>query len=354
MNKTSSELDVDTRNFQYVMMDRPAEDEISLIDLWLVLVKRKKVLLSIILLSLVVGFLVAFFLPVKYEYSTSIEIGTRPVDGQNEVPIEPIQSVLAKLQDAYIPLAISSYQTDFAGKIKVIDIKANVAKGSNIIRLSVTGVERDEKIYIRLLNEVVEKIKFDHKRVSSLVESDLQLGIKKQENIIAKLVNELLLMQSQMKRLDKKEQLLNKRIDSLSEFVGSNEKLRQSAAKSNDATLTLMMLDNELRSGRELLAKLEDQSYIYLANEREVLRNEMAANEKNQLQNRQVIERFKSRLANLLETRAIVKPLKSLTPVGTSKKLILILFLVVGFIVALITAFFVEFLDKVKATRLEN
>jgi Chain length determinant protein len=351
MNKASNELEIDKRNLQYVMMDRPNDDEISLIDLWLVLVKRKKVFFYIILASIVIGLFAAFLLPVKYEYSTSIEIGTR----SGNVAIEPTQSVLAKLQEGYIPLALSSYNTDAPEETEILDIKSSVAKGSDIIRLSVVGIEHDEKIYIQLLNDVVEKIKADHKRVSSLVKNDLLLGIKRQENISSKLINEFLLMQSQMKRLDKKEQLLNKRIESLSEFVGSNEKLRLAASKNKEdqgATLTLMMLDNELRSGRELLAKLEDQSYLSLANEREVLRNQMSVNEKRQLENEQIVDKHKAELDNMSETRAIVKPLKSPKSVGMSNKLVLILFVVAGFMLSLISVFIMEFLENVKTAQL--
>jgi len=353
MDKASNELESQSRNLQYVMMERPAEDEISLIDLWLVLVKRKKVFFYIILLSLIVGILFAFSRPLVYEYSAPIEIGT----DQGGVAIEPIQTVLAKLQDAYIPVVVSAYNVSSDESAKTIDIEAAVVKGSDIIRLSIAGTERNEQIYIQLLNNVVEKIKLDHKRVSSLVKKDLQLAIKKQENISAQLINEQLLMQSQMKRLDKKEQLLNKRIDNLSEFVGSNEKLRQSASKSKGdqgATLTLMMLDNELRSNRELLAKLKDQSYLSLANEREVLHNRMAANEKKQLENEQIVDKNKFQLTNLLETRAIVKPFKSIKPVGTSRKLVLVLFVVVGFMLSLISVFVIEFLENAKAHQLER
>ena len=218
---------------------------------------------------------------------------------------------------------------------------------------------KDGSVLIGLTSEEMakykEKIKSDHKRVTSLVGNDLQLDIKKQKNISSKLANEFLLMQSQMKRLDKKEQLLNKRIDKLSEFVESNEKLRLSTSKSKadqGTILTLMMLDNELRSGRELLAELEDQFYLELSDEREVLRNEMIINEKERLENEQIVDKKKAQLANLLETRAIVKPFKSLKPVGMSNKLVLILFVVVGFMASLIAVFVIEFLGNVKAAQL--
>ena len=357
MNKASNELESESQNLQYVMMERPAEDEISLIDLWLVLVKRKKIFFIIILLSLVVGFLFVSSKPLVYEFSTSIEVGTQPTNGRGEVAIESTQTTLAKLQEGYIPLVLASYYINLPEWTEEIDIKASVAKGSGIIRLSISGLEHNAEIYRRLLSDVVEKIKLDHKRVSSLVVNDLQLGIKKQENISSQLMNESLLMQSQMKRLDKKELLLNKRIDSLSEFVKTNEKLRLSVSESKDdqnTTLVLMMLDNELRTSRELLAELEDQSYLDLADEREVLRNKISDNERRLLENKQLIAKDKAQLSNLLETRAIIKPLKSLKPAGMSKKLILILFVIVGFILSFLTVFFIEFLTRVKEAQLNR
>jgi len=357
MNKASNGLETESRNLQYVMMERPAEDEISLIDLWLVLAKRKKIFFFIMFLSLLVGFLFVSFKPLVFEFSTSIEVGTQPTNGRGEVAIESTQTTLAKLQEGYIPLVLASHYVSSPEWTEVIDIKASVAKGSGIIRLSVSGLERNAEVYKRLLSDVVEKIQADHKRVSSLVVNDLQLGIKKKENIGSQLVNESILMQSQMKRLDKKELLLNKRIDSLSEFIKTNEKLRLSASEgkgNQDATLTLMMLDNELRTSRELLAELEDQSYLDLADEREVLSNKISDNEKRQLENMQIIAKDKAQLSNLLETRAIIKPLKSLKPVGVSNTLVLILFVVVGFIMSLAAVFIVEFSERVKEAQLDR
>ena len=350
MNKSSNELELDKRNLQYVVMDNHAEDEISLVDLWLVLVERKNVFFFIILISFLAGVLYVFSKPLAYEFSTSIEIGLR----SEGVPIESTQSVLAKLQEAYIPLVLSSHN-DFPEKTKVSGIKSSVVKGSDIIRLSVVGHEDNEEIYNSLLNQIVRKIISDHLRVSSLVKNDLLLDAEQQENVGAQLANEFLLMQSQMKRLDKKEQLLNKRIENLSDFVVSNEKLRLNASKSKgdqNATLVLMMLDNELRSGRELLAELEDQSYLSLANEREMLRNEMSVNEKKQLENEQLVKKHMAQLTNMLETRAVVEPLRSPAAVGMNKKLLLILFLVAGFMASLIAVFVIEFLEKVKTSQL--
>ena len=55
------------------------EDEISLVDLWLVLVKRKRLVWGIFVLSILLGLAAAFMLTKKYAYTTAIEIGTTAV-----------------------------------------------------------------------------------------------------------------------------------------------------------------------------------------------------------------------------------------------------------------------------------
>jgi len=50
------------------------DDEISLVDLWLVLVRRKLLIISVFFMCLVLGSVYAFTRPVQYEYRTGIEL----------------------------------------------------------------------------------------------------------------------------------------------------------------------------------------------------------------------------------------------------------------------------------------
>ena len=59
---------------QIIPGDNAYDDEISLIDLWLVLVRRKLIILSVFFLCLVLGIVYAFTRPDRYEYRTGIEL----------------------------------------------------------------------------------------------------------------------------------------------------------------------------------------------------------------------------------------------------------------------------------------
>ena len=85
------------------------DDEISLTDLALTIWRRRRIVLAVIILALLAGAAFAFLRPRAYEYKATIEIGTQTVgkDAQQIVPLEGTDTVLSKLKDAYIPVAIA-------------------------------------------------------------------------------------------------------------------------------------------------------------------------------------------------------------------------------------------------------
>ena len=78
------------------------EDEISLVDLWLVIVRHKKVFWSMFGVVVLAGLVLALLIPKKYAITTAIDIGQTVVDGKI-VPLESPETVKAKLENALIP-----------------------------------------------------------------------------------------------------------------------------------------------------------------------------------------------------------------------------------------------------------
>ncbi len=95
-----------------------AEDEISLIDLWLVLVRRRLILGATLLACILAGLWFAFLQPPSYAFTTVIQIG-RVVElrGLGETvarvtpngPLELSETVVAKLNEGYIPKVLAAY-----------------------------------------------------------------------------------------------------------------------------------------------------------------------------------------------------------------------------------------------------
>jgi len=344
-------------SLRYVMLDSMQDDEISLLDLWLVLVKRRSLFLALVLLALLIGGAAALTLPAKYNYSTTLEIGGLSYDSEGrQVPVEQPSSVLAKLKQSYIPFVTHAYLRENPEFEGVPVINAKLEKNSNIIFIDVSGTEKYRNIYVQLLNSIVDQVKQDHKRISLLKVKDLELSQYKLKNQINLLKSEEQLIQSQIGRLDKKELLLKNRIKETRYQLKISNKAKKNVAgaKGDEKALSLLMVDNDIRSMRSRLADLEEERQITLENSREEVSVKLTENQQMQAQTNMSIQKLTVELNNLLETRAITEPMQSIKPTGLGKKLIVIISLIAGVFIALFAVFFAEFLSKARQLSAEN
>ena len=70
---------IDQGAVQLVRVDTAYEDEINLIDLWLVLAKHRKLLILIVLAVMLLGVFQALSKPTLYSYSAALQVGLIPV-----------------------------------------------------------------------------------------------------------------------------------------------------------------------------------------------------------------------------------------------------------------------------------
>jgi hypothetical protein len=151
------------------------EDEISLVDLWLVLVRRRAMFVAVAALCLVAGLLYAIAMPRSYQYSTSIEIGSRH-DGASIELVESPETLLPKINESNIPLARQQYLLAHPELQAVPDMDARIPKGSQIIVLGSKGAETESEMHVALQQAVVDMVKKDHGRMIDVLrkESEIQ------------------------------------------------------------------------------------------------------------------------------------------------------------------------------------
>ncbi|MDH5766512.1 MAG: Wzz/FepE/Etk N-terminal domain-containing protein [Gammaproteobacteria bacterium] len=326
------------------------EDEINLLDLWCVLVKRKNILFSVFLLCLLMGLSYALLKPRIFEFSTAIEIGTK-IQGAEFISIEEPVTVLEKINRVYIPVAISQYMDKDPETRGAPDIKSGLGKGSSIINLYVRGKEDDQPDYFGILNNIAASVITDHQRISSIERKEIELTRNRVNNSIIKLKEQGELFKAQNLRLNEKIKLLEKRIKNIQQLIADSEKAKKEAvrkASTEGKALALMIMDNDLRKANQILAELQEELYITIENQRDVLANNLAENERNQSEQQDNLVKIDIQLANLLETRAIVEPMKSYEPVGQGKKIIVLVSMIVGVFLGLFLVFIIEFLDKAR------
>lgn len=326
-------------------------NETSLVDIWLVLIRRKRILMLMFAAGIALGGLVSWLMPSKYSYTASIEIGTM-VGEPGVVLIEQPGAVLAKVEDGYIPLAMSQYARNHPETGKVFEISVRVPKKSHIIVLEAKGPRADMEIYTGLEQSVVEMLTSDHERITYLQRMDLNLKIEEHQREMESLRDDHKLLLAESKRLNDMANLLQKQIENTRSLIEDSESNRRRALEQlSDATsgMTLMMIDSEIEQHRSRLAKLEERLLIDLEDQRDMQSKSIADNVRAQAKQTSAINRIQAQLANLRETRPLVMPMQSLKPIGPGKIAIVTFFAAGGLVLGVLGALFREFLAKVPA-----
>lgn len=337
-------------NYVPVMLQNMGnDDEISLIDLWLVLARRKWLILLVMSVSVLLALFYVMYKPDVYRYFASIEVGVMN-HGDERVFLEQPQSVLAKLKQSYIPEVLSTYESED----DEYKIEASLGQGTHIITLQGEASEDEAALYQQMITEIINKIYLDHQRISGLHKKEIDLAKSRNQNQLTRLKDDAALLLSQEKRIDEKVQLLEQRIADIKRSLQNAEQTRQLAAKNvttEGKALALLMMDNDIRSQDDRLAGLEEELTISINNEREVIANRILDNKRKQTEVLEQLDKLDIQQANLLETRALSTPMQSLKPVGTGKRLVLTVALFAGLFLGVFAAFFTEFLHKVRESQ---
>lgn len=264
-------------------------DETSLIDVWLVLMRRKFIIAAMVLALLALGFIYVLLIPYSYAYTTIIEIGT---NGRNEL-IESLDTARAKIIEGYIAQVLQEHlkkNPDDAARYK---IKAEVPKSSQVLILRSKGAAEKESIYAVLHNGVVTRLKLDHQRVQNVLREDLNIRLKMRERSLTELRGQAKLFEAQLVRLEGKQDLPAREV----------------------AYLTNLRLADNQRAQAEMVAHIDG---------------------------------IRLQLASMRETDAAVSTMRSLDPIGLGKAMVMILAGLIGIFLGVIVAFFVDFIARTR------
>lgn len=157
-------------------------DEVNLVDLALVLLKRKKLIIGIFMFFMIAGLVAALITPKKHTFTSSISIGSQLVTDTIQL-FEAPDTVLAKARYSYIPYVIKQHKEASPADNRKYDFNVSVPKGSNIILTKIDGLETEADHYRSLLNTVSQAIIDDHNRIYDGLKQNLsaQIQAKQQE-----------------------------------------------------------------------------------------------------------------------------------------------------------------------------
>lgn len=137
------------------------DDEISLVDLAVLLVKRWKLMLAIFLLVMLAATAYALTRPTSYTY-TSLYAMAETVDEEGEfIGLETPQAVLTKLELMVIPAQTQAYLSERNGSSLPFGVKAKHLDGTHLISLSsqTDSAQADsvQALHQRILNAIAEE-----------------------------------------------------------------------------------------------------------------------------------------------------------------------------------------------------
>jgi len=326
------------------------EDEISLVDIWRVLQRRKTVIAIIFMVSVLAGVLVALLSKDQYAYTTAIEIGK---DAEAK-PIDAPENTLAKLKEIYIPLSkrelmqkypvISGYQLD-----------ADIPKGSSqLIMLHSKGATSESAQHLVLHETVAKKIMEHHRRLAAPLSRRYQAELVAAQSKLKQLTQEAALLEAQGEQLTESQTLLTRLAEEMGKQIAANAENRErlvgkTGNDANTTTLALLMADNGIQQSRARLAELEERLLVGIPATRIRLEKRRSDNLIEQDMQRLTLTDIKDNIASIQQTHIVLPPNKSLAPVNTKRQLTVALAALLGLMLGVFAAFFAEFLAKVRA-----
>lgn len=264
-------------------------DEIDLVDLAVVLVRRWRLMLAIFVLVVVLGTAAAWLKGTNYEYSAVVEIGQTIINsdkGVERVPLDSPEAVQALITSAIVPAAALEASDDVVAELAK-DIRVEAVKGSSTVIVKVVALEARAVQVDQLFGQIRQRLLAEHTRHFDRLVQPLQAQASAREVELAALAYQI----------------------------------------------------SELESG---LSDASSQARVALTDRLRRLQEAQQAAKAE-------LARHHTDLSRITPTRMSEVPQRSLEQKGTSAKLIVALAAVLGAMLAVFAAFFAEFASRVRA-----
>ncbi|MGH8278802.1 MAG: Wzz/FepE/Etk N-terminal domain-containing protein [Gammaproteobacteria bacterium] len=320
----------------------PASDEIDLVDLGVLLWRRRWLMLVVFLVFLALTIVGTIIKNPTYEYTTGIELGSRLVSTTGNVaPLMSAPTVAEAMRNLYIPQAIAQYLSQ--------QHVANPAS-MNIPKFTVSGQPDAGAVVLNCkakqsraqLCTAVQLIAADN-----FVSSNTQFATGA-KNQLAALQAQATVLHVQMDKLDASAALYQKQAASLEQQIGEMHKAGVQAARganNGSAALSNLILNTEVQRASDTLNTVRQQLDVTIPQQRAQLTQQLSDNANaQQLQEQNISQGF---------ARMVNPGLRSIEPVGLKRGAVFGIGLIVSIILAILAAFIANYVESVRL-RLRN
>ncbi len=321
-------------------------DEISLIDLWLVLARHKRTIMIVFAVSVLVGSIIALLTPKQYAYSTTIEIAQTFAGGERRL-IESIETVQAKLTEIYIPSVLDEAKTTNIGYVGDVDVR--VPTGSDVLLLTSLGQVGSAGDIKKMHLSIVGRLANNHK---PLVDT-IMATFKQDRTLVKNQIDEIREVTSGLKQQEAALLMASERlksdIDSLHAHLAEVETVNKriiSESKAENLAMNILMTNREYDIKEKRLRSLEQRLYVTIPAELERNKGEVAEKQRSWRGYQISLRAIDAKINNLKNSGAISLATKAVNPSGIGKRIIVILSAMLGLFCGIFAAFIHEFICR--------
>lgn len=359
--------------------ERPATGEISLFDVWNVLVRRRWIVFAVVALAAALSAVLALSRTPTYRLSQTIEVGEveSPLVPESPAPLagaaqsqssgsggvtiqldrpsrpprteifEPPGLVAAELENVHVPAARAALAENDAQAAGLrAPVSAQAVSNTQLVRMTARVPASQVAAYERVMAEAADRLVQAHAEAERTARREFQDALLSARNAKAEIQDRLDARRSELDRFETREDLLAEQIRDLQDLLARAEAARRDAvAAQPDASeaVAAMLVANELREARQDLAALRERREVELPAQRAELRNEIAGLERRLEVAKGRVEQLKARMDDYTRTRVVSPVARSGPDLGTPWPVIVALGCILGLVAGILAAFFAEF-----------
>ncbi len=294
------------------------DDEISLVDLARVLLRRKAWIVGTFLICLLGALAFAVTKERQYTYTTSVLIGEFGLDKY----VAGANGTKSVLEKRIVPVV----ERQFVDKREIETIPFSTAvsadEGNNFVNLQSSAPENGQALVAEFHNEMAGALTSDHNEKLSLLEKESSIRL---ENLRVTLATE------------------EQQLESLQKLLADSTKVMDQAVSEGEVTASAQGADG----GMEATLNSSSKTLTFLLSQMQLTEQlSKRENRINELRGDIASEELKR--SWIKPTRVVNVATASISPTGTGKSLIVMLGAVLGLMLGLFAAFIAEFVGRVK------
>ena len=379
-----------------------AQDEIDLVDLGVALLRRWKLMLTVVVVCTALGLIVALQKQPSYSYKAAIQLAAYTTANGRVVRLLSPQSASALLQNGLVDAAVNQYADTHKVDARKFKIGVQTSKDSDVVVLSGKGPRDLQSAFVSIEKAAASLLSNNTSGQIDAYKANIQANLKHAKIALAKLQDpqriaaaktalkqSWLAAKAKLANLEQQHGVLQKKHAGLSQSVklysglakdlsGYLAKARRdglSGAQADTPTqaMTALLLGNQIQQNQSQLTNIDRQLSVTLPQQIAETKAALANNTQKQLFQQAVVERTKldyqnfdaqhqrevqaqqiainslrERLSNIQSTRLIAEPVRSIQPVGSSRKLIVVLAFLAGIFLAVLAAGVAGYLGAVR------